>query len=59
MRGKVSTNADDLKFSQRLIPPVVDSITSVRDRFLGPGPDSRRTEPVTQRPALPAGRDFR
>lgn len=47
MRGKVTANADDLKFHKRPMPILVDPLMSVRERMIGVGPE-RRTEPVTQ-----------
>ncbi len=49
MRGKVSSNPDDLKFNKRFVPILTDPFIHMRDRVVGPA-EPRRTEPVAQRP---------
>ncbi len=51
MRGKVTKNADDLKFNKRPMPMIVDPLMNVRDRVIGA--DSRRQEPISQRTTTP------
>jgi hypothetical protein len=51
MRGSVTGNADDLKFNKRLAPGLVEPLTNVRDRMMGPAANARRSDAVAQRPA--------
>jgi hypothetical protein len=56
VRGKVTANNDDLKFTKRPMPIVMDPLLNIRDRVIGPA-DPRRSEPLSQRPVLPLDRE--
>ena len=53
MRGKVSSNSDDLKFNKRPVPILIDPLMNIRNRVVGqPTP-----EPLTQRKTPSLDRD--
>ncbi len=49
MRGKVTSNPDDLKFNKRFVPILLDPLMNIRDRVMGPVNENRRNDSASQR----------
>ncbi len=47
MRGKVSSNSDDLKFTKKPMPILLDPLYQMRERLLGEGEWRRDTRPAS------------